>query len=114
MPIYEYQCPACGHVFEEWGRINDDSEHRPCPHCAGGARRVLSNTAFMLKGGGWYVTDYGYRKNVSEDGAAPASAAEPKAEKSAPATAAEPKAESAAQAAAPPPAPASPSPGPAA
>ena len=68
MPIYEYQCPDCGHVFEEWVHITDAPEWRPCPQCGAHAPHILSNTAFVLKGGGWYVTDYGYRKNVSESG----------------------------------------------
>lgn len=63
MPIYEYQCPACGHVFEEWVNITSASDEAPCPQCGQQATHILSNTAFVLKGGGWYVTDYGSRKN---------------------------------------------------
>ena len=76
MPIYEYQCPKCGTVFEDWVHISDAPETRPCPKCGTAAPHIISNTSFVLKGGGWYVTDYGYRKNVSdtgsEGGAAPA------------------------------------------
>ena len=62
MPIYEYVCNACGHEFEEWQRITD-SPVRKCPSC--GKRKVerlVSLSAFHLKGGGWYVTDYGGKK----------------------------------------------------
>lgn len=90
MPIYEYKCSACGHVFEEWGRISDDSERRSCPRCAAEAPRILSNTAFVLKGGGWYVTDYGYRKNAAGDETSPSSDASGDAAPATPATSPEP------------------------
>lgn len=57
MPIYEYQCGQCEHTFEEWQK--DFSERDvPCPECGGASQRLISNTAFILKGSGWYVTDY--------------------------------------------------------
>lgn len=62
MPIYEYGCDACGNVFEEWHRHADDIQEEPCPKCARTAHRLISNTSFVLKGGGWYVTEYGNRK----------------------------------------------------
>jgi putative FmdB family regulatory protein len=57
MPIYEYQCEKCG-VFEQTQRITDPALER-CPTCRRKVRRLISNTSFQLKGGGWYVTDYG-------------------------------------------------------
>ncbi|MBQ7618388.1 MAG: zinc ribbon domain-containing protein [Desulfovibrio sp.] len=77
MPIYEYQCPECGRIFEEWTKITEAHGQEPCPDCGTSSPRLISHTSFVLKGGGWYVTDYGYRKNVSEDGQAKPSA-EPK------------------------------------
>ncbi len=65
MPIYEYQCPQCQNIFEEWLNIKDTTATAPCPECASTAQRIISNTAFVLKGGGWYVTEYGNRKNSS-------------------------------------------------
>ena len=62
MPIYEYVCNACGHEFEEWQK-STDSPVGKCPSC--GKRKVerlVSLSAFHLKGGGWYVTDYGGKK----------------------------------------------------
>jgi putative FmdB family regulatory protein len=56
MPIYEYRCEKCG-VFEETQRITDPPLDR-CPTCRRKVRRLISNTSFQLKGGGWYVTDY--------------------------------------------------------
>ena len=67
MPIYEYVCPECRKTFEEWLRIDDDNAERPCPECGLAAPRVLSPTTFILKGGGWYATEYGSRK--AEDAA---------------------------------------------
>ena len=62
MPIYEYVCNSCGNEFEEWQKITD-SPVRKCPSC--GKRKVerlVSLSAFHLKGSGWYVTDYGGKK----------------------------------------------------
>lgn len=61
MPIYEYRCNACEQVFEEWLKSFDDTEPN-CPVCGGHAERIMSNTTFVLKGGGWYVTEYGNHK----------------------------------------------------
>src|SRR5579883_2514529 len=57
MPIYEYQCDQCG-VFEYSQRITEDPLKK-CPTCKGKVRRLISHTSFMLKGSGWYATDYG-------------------------------------------------------
>ncbi len=75
MPIYEYQCPKCQRVFEEWCKVSEAHAEEPCPDCGASSPRLISETAFVLKGGGWYVTDYGYRKGVKEDGGAPAGSA---------------------------------------
>ncbi len=58
MPIYEYGCGSCGHLFEELQRSTDPDPER-CPACgAGEVERVISRTSFLLKGGGWYAQDY--------------------------------------------------------
>ena len=77
MPIYEYRCNACNKVFEEWHKHADDIQAMPCPACKGEAERLISNTTFMLKGGGWYVTDYGNRKNEPAESAASSVSATP-------------------------------------
>ncbi len=67
MPIYEYVCNACGHEFEEWQKISA-SPILKCPTC--GKRKVerlVSLSAFHLKGSGWYVTDYGGKKPSHTD-----------------------------------------------
>lgn len=59
MPTYEYDCAACGHRFEENQKITADSL-TDCPACGEPKlRRLISATAFHLKGSGWYKTDYG-------------------------------------------------------
>ena len=75
MPIYEYQCPKCQHRFEEWVKLADAHGQEPCPKCGTPAPRIMSHTSFVLKGGGWYVSDYGYRKGIKEDGSSATAAA---------------------------------------
>ncbi len=57
MPTYEYECEACHRVFEVRQRITEDPL-TTCEKCGGKVRRLLSAAPFILKGEGWYVTDY--------------------------------------------------------
>ena len=57
MPTYEYECPKCPRVFEVKQRITEP-KLEVCEICGGPIHRLLSATPFILKGGGWYVTDY--------------------------------------------------------
>ena len=57
MPIYEYQCAACGQVTEAWQKFSD-APLTTCPACGGAMTKLISNCAFHLKGSGWYVSDY--------------------------------------------------------
>lgn len=77
MPIYEYQCPKCGNIFEEWAKASEAHKEEPCPQCGALSPRIISRTSFVLKGDGWYVSDYGYRKGITEDGGAGASVPAP-------------------------------------
>ncbi len=67
MPIYEYLCPKCQKIFEEWSHITENHPNENCPECGTPSPRIMSTTSFVLEGGGWYVTDYGYRKNVKDE-----------------------------------------------
>jgi len=58
MPIYEYRCEKCGKEFEEWQRFSDPAID-VCGDCGGKATRLISQSTFVLKGSGWYATDYG-------------------------------------------------------
>jgi putative FmdB family regulatory protein len=54
MPVYEYACKGCGHEFEREQRITDKPVKK-CPECGAlKAKRLISRTSFVLKGGGWY------------------------------------------------------------
>ncbi|HDQ39575.1 MAG TPA: zinc ribbon domain-containing protein [Desulfonatronum sp.] len=57
MPIYEYRCQECQQIFEQWQKDFNDQD-KSCPVCGGKSQRLISNTSFVLKGSGWYVTDY--------------------------------------------------------
>jgi putative FmdB family regulatory protein len=58
MPIYEYECGSCGGRFEV-SRKFSDPDLTVCSLCnAANVKKVLSTPAFVLKGGGWYATDY--------------------------------------------------------
>ena len=57
VPTYEYECLKCGRVFEEKQRISAPAL-TTCEQCGGSVRRLLSPAPFILKGEGWYVTDY--------------------------------------------------------
>ncbi len=58
MPIYEFECPACGHRFERPQKLSD-ADPTDCPECKGtGVRRRLTAPAFRLAGAGWYETDF--------------------------------------------------------
>jgi putative FmdB family regulatory protein len=57
VPTYEYECGSCHRTFEVKQRISEPSL-TTCDECGGPVHRLLSATPFILKGGGWYVTDY--------------------------------------------------------
>ena len=58
MPLYEYECKDCGFIFEVL-QGGSDPDPKACETCgAGRVRRIMSQSAFHLKGGGWYKTDY--------------------------------------------------------
>jgi putative FmdB family regulatory protein len=64
MPIYEYCCEKCGREFEEWQKFSDSPVEK-CEECGGRTRRLISHSSFVLKGTGWYVTDYGRKDGGS-------------------------------------------------
>lgn len=63
MPIYEYQCQACGHQLEKLQKVSDPVLV-DCPNChKPKLQKLISATSFQLKGSGWYATDF---KNPSK------------------------------------------------
>jgi putative FmdB family regulatory protein len=58
MPIYEYQCKACGHVFSQLQKMSD-APLADCPVChKAELQKLVSASSFQLKGSGWYATDF--------------------------------------------------------
>ncbi len=58
MPIYEYQCQACGQHHEAMQKMSEPALKK-CPHCGKATlRRLISAPVFRLKGSGWYETDF--------------------------------------------------------
>jgi putative FmdB family regulatory protein len=58
MPLYEYECEACGRRFEKIQKYSDPPID-VCQHCGKGpVRKLLSSPAIQFKGTGWYITDY--------------------------------------------------------
>ena len=68
MPIYEYACPDCGHKFDEIQKFSDDPI-TICPKCAqANVKKLISQTSFILKGGGWYKDHYGLKPAADSGG----------------------------------------------
>ncbi len=67
MPLYEYQCDACGRRFEKIQKFSDE----PLTVCAlcgkGPVHKLMSSPAIQFKGSGWYITDYA-KKGTSAAG----------------------------------------------
>jgi putative FmdB family regulatory protein len=70
MPTYEYECTACGHVFEKFQSIKDEPLKR-CPKCKRKVRRLLgAGAGLIFKGSGFYITDYrkpGYAEKAKSE-----------------------------------------------
>jgi putative FmdB family regulatory protein len=63
VPLYEYECRACGNRFEQIQKFSDPPVE-VCPGCGARAvEKLLSSPAIQFKGSGWYITDYA-RKNA--------------------------------------------------
>jgi putative FmdB family regulatory protein len=66
MPLYEYQCDACGCRFERIQKFSDPPV-TDCPNCGQPqVHKLLSSPAIQFKGTGWYITDYA-RKGTGSD-----------------------------------------------
>ena len=66
MPIYEYKCNKCG-VFEAMQGIKE-APLKKCPTCKSKVERQMSRGSFILKGSGWYATDYAKKSTPSSTG----------------------------------------------
>ncbi|MGH8083207.1 MAG: FmdB family zinc ribbon protein, partial [Lysobacter sp.] len=79
MPIYAFQCSACGHSFDRLQKLSD-ADPTVCPEC--GAEKVgrqLTAPQFRLAGGGWYETDFkkdgDKKRNLAGEGSSGGSSA---------------------------------------
>jgi putative FmdB family regulatory protein len=69
VPAYDYRCDRCDRTFEVRQRISE-APLTSCDRCGGPIHRLLAAAPFILKGGGWYVTDYpseGRKKGLEAD-----------------------------------------------
>jgi putative FmdB family regulatory protein len=88
MPTYEYACKKCGKVFEVWQKITDKPlEVCKDAHCKGKIKRAIGGGGgFILKGSGFYSTDYrsnDYKKKKASENAPPKPSTESSAAKKA-------------------------------
>jgi putative FmdB family regulatory protein len=68
MPLYEYQCSACGERFEVIRKFSDPPLE-VCARCGKGPiERLQSSPAIQFKGAGWYITDYARKGQTGEGG----------------------------------------------
>ena len=85
MPIYEFKCDSCGAVNEVIMGINDDNP-KICSVCNGGPlKKIMSMNSFVLKGKGWYETDFKdnkkNEKKIIKDSKSPKNSSDKKAKK---------------------------------
>ena len=76
MPIYAFECAACGHRFDRLQKMSDP-DPTTCPNCGAEAvKRQMTAPAFRLSGSGWYETDFkkdgDKKKNLTEGTSKPA------------------------------------------
>ena len=77
MPIYEYSCKKCGKTIEVIQKFSDPvlKKHQGC---GGSLTKLISASAFQLKGTGWYVTDYARKGKSGESDSSSESSKEKK------------------------------------
>lgn len=66
MPLYDYECSQCGHIFE-LKQSFEDAPVGTCPLCEGQSRRKFHAVPIIYKGSGFYTTDYA-RADVRANG----------------------------------------------
>jgi len=76
MPIYEYRCTKCGHEFEMMQKFSDRPVKK-CIKCSGKVEKLISQSSFVLKGSGWYQTDYANKERPKAAESKPETAASP-------------------------------------
>jgi putative FmdB family regulatory protein len=67
MPLYDYKCSKCGHVFEALQKMSEEPL-KYCPVCKGPIKRLISAAGVIFKGSGFYATDSGKKGERAEKG----------------------------------------------
>ena len=67
MPIYGYKCEQCGHELEVLQSMSDPPL-KVCSNCMGPLRKMIYPAGFILKGSGYYTTDYKGSSNPAANG----------------------------------------------
>lgn len=57
--IYDYRCDSCSHEFGVRKPMRESDTSEACPQCRRPARKLISRSSFLLKGGGWFKDRYG-------------------------------------------------------
>ncbi|MBN3033341.1 MAG: zinc ribbon domain-containing protein [Candidatus Saganbacteria bacterium] len=70
MPLYDYKCAKCGHIFEVQQKISEEPL-KYCPNCKGPIKRLISPAGIVFKGSGFHVTDYSKSHRSSVDSRQP-------------------------------------------
>jgi putative FmdB family regulatory protein len=71
MPVYEYRCTRCQHIFDRYQAVGEAAPE--CPVCGSPSRKVFTSVGLIFKGSGFHTTDY---RKTTGNGEAPASGAE--------------------------------------
>ncbi len=58
MPVYEFKCTACEHIFDEFRHAADDTQKAACPECGERARRKYSLAGFFDESAGFRPDNY--------------------------------------------------------
>jgi putative FmdB family regulatory protein len=83
VPIYEYKCKKCGHLFEKLHQSFSEARVKKCPECGGKVEQLFSAPAAHFKGEGFYATDYarkGAKPSEGGESAKPETKSETKSE----------------------------------
>ena len=70
MPLYEYRCLTCGHVFDVIQKFTDPPVSS-CPECGKAVEKCVSSPAIQFKGSGFYITDYSKKGKQTDTGRKP-------------------------------------------
>ena len=65
MPLYEYECKACGRRAEALQKHSDPAP--VCPQCDEAMKKRISVGSFSLRGEGWAKDNYGLKKTTAKE-----------------------------------------------